>query len=99
MKEFGMIDFQLANRRDSERITLKGTIEFAVDSGDIDGESIDVSQSGISFETNQPITVEMILRLDGEEEARRAKVIWSKQLPTGRLRYGLKFLDDGETSS
>ena len=82
------------NRRDSERLALDATFELYVNTGVINGETIDVSQTGISFETNHPICVELRILVDGQREERRARLIWSKQLPNGRLRYGLKFIDE-----
>lgn len=82
------------NRRDSERLALDATFELYVNTGVINGETIDVSQTGISFETSQPICVELKMLVDGQREERRARLIWSKQLPDGRLRYGMKFIDE-----
>jgi len=82
------------NRRDSERIPLNATFELYVNTGVINGDTVDVSQTGISFETDQPICVELRLNVDGDREERRARLIWSKQLPDGRLRYGMKFIDE-----
>lgn len=82
------------NRRDSDRIPLEARFELYVNTGIINGDTIDVSQTGISFETDKPICVELRLNVDGEQEQRRARLVWSKQLPDGRLRYGMKFVDE-----
>ncbi len=81
------------NRRDSERIPLEAEIEFVVDAGTIFGETLDVSQSGISLETSKPMTIQLRVKVEGEQEARRAELVWSKELSQGRMRYGLKFVD------
>lgn len=88
------VDAAKDNRRDSERLPLDATFELYVNTGLINGETIDVSQTGISFETSQPICVELRMMVDGQREERRARLIWSKQLPDGRLRYGMKFIDE-----
>jgi hypothetical protein len=81
------------NRRDSERMPIEADIEFVVDSGTIFGETLDVSQSGISLETSKPLTIQLRVKVEGDQEARRAELVWSKELSQGRMRYGLRFVD------
>lgn len=81
------------NRRDSERIPMGVEIEFVVDPGTIFGETLDVSQSGLSLETSKPLAIQLRVKVEGDQEVRRAELVWSRELSQGRMRYGLKFLD------
>jgi hypothetical protein len=84
---------RVENRRDSERVPMLAEVEFVVDGGTIFAETLDVSQSGLSLETSKPLTIQLRVRIEGEEEVRRAELVWSRELNQGRMRYGLKFVD------
>ena len=83
-------------RRRSERFRVDAKIEFFVDADIINATSLEVSQTGISFDAQTALPVEMRLTLDGEREERRAKLIWARARPEGGVRYGLEFMEGEE---
>jgi hypothetical protein len=58
-------------------------VEFVVDGGTIFAETLDVSQSGLSLETSKPLTIQLRVRIEGEEEVRRAELVWSRGIESG----------------
>lgn len=83
-------------RRRCERFRLDAQIEFFVDADIIEATSLEVSQTGISFDTGCPLPVEMRVTLDGEREERRARLVWARAQPHGGIRYGLEFIPGEE---
>ncbi|HNY27551.1 MAG TPA: PilZ domain-containing protein [Candidatus Sumerlaeota bacterium] len=85
-----------SNKRMAERICLDAGVDFFVDADIVGAYALDVSQSGISFVSPEPLMVEMRLNVDGEREERRARLVWAKQQSDGSVRYGLEFCDGEE---
>jgi len=78
----------------ADRICLDAGVDFFIDADIVGATSLDVSQTGISFLSPDPLIVEMRINIDGEREERRAKLVWAQQRPDGSVRYGLEFTDE-----
>lgn len=83
-----------SENRLAERIELDAGIEFYIDADILGATGLDVSQTGISFVSPEPLLVEMRLNVDGEREERRAKLVWARSQPNGSVRYGLEFTEE-----
>ena len=55
---------------------------------------IDISESGIRFETSTPQEVRIQVRVDGEMVEYDAQLVWAKINKNGRMEYGLKRFPD-----
>lgn len=80
--------------RQCERFALDADIEFFVDADIVHAQSVDVSQTGLSFRTDTPMVILMRLEIEGQVEERRAKILWASRQWDGSVRYGLEFIDD-----
>jgi PilZ domain len=78
----------------SDRICLDAGVDFFIDADIVGATALDVSQTGISFLSPDPLDVEMRINIDGEREERRARLVWAQQRPDGSVRYGLEFIDE-----
>ena len=82
--------------RTAARQKIKTTVDFFID-GDIEkATSVDVSQSGIRFETPEPIKVRMRLTVSGELKEFYSRLVWAKKNPDGTMSYGFEFIPDDD---
>lgn len=81
-----------------QRIELQSGIKFIPDFGLVNAQGVDISDSGICFESSGEIPFEMEYEHEGESHQYRAKMIWMKQLANGNSRFGFEFLQ-GEPAS
>jgi len=81
------------NQRKSHRNSLKTKVEFYFDADVISSESINISENGIQFETQNPIIVKMRVDTDGIVKESSAKLVWSKQI-NGNTVYGLEYISE-----
>jgi hypothetical protein len=98
MNEFGYDDHDQDDRRRSERFRLDAGVDFYVDADIVGAETLDVSVSGISFRSPEPLRVEMRLNIAGEREERSARLVRAKQESDGSVIYGLDFIEENEMS-
>ncbi len=89
-----MSDQTEENARECERFDIPARIEFYVDADIIMADSLDISQSGLSFVTDKAMEVDMRLNVDGNLEERRAKILWAQKTDDGKVRYGLEFVNE-----
>lgn len=82
------------NRRVAERYCLDAGVDFFIDADIVGATALDVSISGISFISPEPLIVEMRLNVNGEREERRAKLVRAEQRPDGSVCYGMEFTDE-----
>jgi len=80
------------NRRQAERISLETRVEFIVDADVIQAKSIDISETGIRIETDDPIKVCMRLYIDGEKKDMEGQLVWTKKNEKGGMAYGFKYI-------
>ena len=77
------------------RKKLHTGVEFYVDADIIKADSIDLSETGIKFETNEPIKIRMRVDVgDGEYQENQAELVWAQKDEDGYTTYGLHFIPD-----
>ena len=55
----------------AERKPISAQVEFFVDAGGIlEAEGIDVSETGLAFSASEPLSVALVVTIDGEEMTR-----------------------------
>jgi len=83
--------------RAAMRKKLHTEVEFYVDADIIKANSLDVSDTGIKFETDVPIKVRMRVDMGNNEfDEHEAELVWAQKEENGLTTYGLHFLPDGE---
>jgi len=78
-------------RRKTARIPIAADVEFAVDHKILSAEGIDVSEGGIGFMTDEPLTFALTLNLDGKDFTKTARLVRVSQTEDGRFQFGLEF--------
>ncbi len=82
----------------AERQKIEAKVKFIVDADVIPAESVDISESGISFKTDTPIKVTMRMgsKYAGDIEDKTAELVWTKKESDGSTTYGLEFVEEPE---
>lgn len=83
-------DVEVGNHR-SARTPMATPIEFICDFDIVSATGVNVSESGICFDIDEPLVFEMQLVLDGERHTHRAELVRMEALPDGGCRLGLRF--------
>ena len=91
-----MIDTKGREKRISERKELKTKIEFFVNADIIAARSLDMSETGLRFDTKEPIKIYMRMEINGESCDREARFVWATTNSDGGMTYGLEFITDPE---
>ena len=79
------------------RFPLHATIEFIGDFDIISAKGVNISESGICFESKEDLPFEMQFETKGELQRYRAHLVWARRLDDGGYRFGLKFTDIEES--
>lgn len=89
-----MVSKKTKNKRRDERYPLEEEIEFSLEGDVLDATGVDVSQTGISLTTKFPFGIKMRLKIAGEIEQRRARIVWAVPLADGGVHVGMEFIDE-----
>lgn len=80
--------------RAAERRPLKAAVEFIVD-GDIEmATSVDVSETGIRFDTSKPMKVRMRFDMGHRKKEFVALLVWARRNADETMAYGFEFIPD-----
>ncbi|MBF0449540.1 MAG: PilZ domain-containing protein [Candidatus Magnetomorum sp.] len=83
--------------RTASRIPIKTRVEFFIDADIIDAESVNMSNSGIRFDTQTPIPIQMRLEKGGILHENRAQLVWAQSKADGGMTYGFQFVTSDES--
>lgn len=79
----------------SPRRELNGKVEFIIDEDIIFAKSINASETGIRFDTSEPIRILMRVTTDKDEVLEhKAELVWARKGETGGMAYGLQFIEE-----
>ena len=85
-------------RRVSARRDMESKIEFFVNADIIAAKSIDISETGLSFDTEEPLKIHLRMDIDGELCDREAQFVWAARNSNGGMSYGFEFIPDPKES-
>jgi hypothetical protein len=95
-KDISMSNREMNEQRKTERFEYPVNIEFYLDADIIGAECVDISQTGMCFNTAEGFVLQMRIEAPEGYEDRRARIVWAKPLPGGGTRFGLEFVDEVE---
>ena len=81
-------------RRASTRKELESRIEFFVNADIISAKLIDISETGLSFDTGEPLKIHLRMDIDGELCDREAQFVRASKNSNGGMTYGFEFIPD-----
>ena len=84
----------MKEKRNSERQAVNSNVTVFIEDDIYLASMIDISESGIRFETSTPQEVRIQVRADGEMVEYDAQLVWAKINKNGRMEYGLKRFPD-----
>ncbi|MBN2710859.1 MAG: PilZ domain-containing protein [Planctomycetes bacterium] len=79
--------------REALRSDLHTEIEFFVDADVIQATSVNVSKTGIRFDTDNQIMVRLRVDPHGEKVDYEARLVWVKEKDGGGMSIGLEFVE------
>ncbi len=82
------------DQRQSIRHDHKTEVEFYVNADIIEAETIDVSETGIRIEMNEPIKIFLRMEIDGRMRDFEAKMVWARKNLDERMTYGFEYIPD-----
>lgn len=80
-------------KREAERIPVVTNVEFHALKDLIDAVSVNISEKGICFSTDEPLKVRMRYESDGMRHEREARLAWTRIEENGQTTYGFEFID------
>ena len=80
----------MTEKRSTERESVTSNVTVFIEDDIYLASMIDISESGIRFETSTPQEVRIQVRADGEMVEYDAQLVWAKINKNGRMEYGLK---------
>jgi hypothetical protein len=97
-RRLGVKEKKGRERRVSARRELESKIEFFVNADIIAAKSIDISETGLSFDTEKPLKIHLRMDIDGELCDREAQFVWATRNSNGGMSYGFEFIPDPKES-
>jgi hypothetical protein len=91
MKEQNDTDKRIAPRQ-----PIQTRVEFFIDADIIDAESVNISSTGIRFDTQEAIPIQMRLEQDGVLHENRAHLVWAQSKQDGGMTYGFQFVPQND---
>ncbi len=86
------------DKRVSDRKSLKTKIEFYFDSDIVEATSVNVSETGFRFDTEEPVQIFFRMGFKGVFKEGLAKFVWAKKKRDDGMAYGLEFVSKSEES-
>jgi len=88
-----MDDNKISNRRKEPRNRIQTNVEFYILADIVKAKTVNISDTGVRFDTEKALDIEMRFKKDGKEEDHTARLCWAEQLPDGSFTYGFEFID------
>lgn len=90
-----MSDVVGTDRRHSQRQRVHAKVEFIIEgTGELlTATSVDLSEEGIRFDSDHPLTLSLRYELDGETHLKVGRLVWAKRTDDGRMTYAMDFTD------
>lgn len=81
-------------RRGEKRKKIDTQVNFFIDADFTKAKTVDVSGSGICFETEEPICMHLRMEINGTVFEHVADLVWCQRNESGGMTYGLEFHKD-----
>jgi len=81
-------------RRTSERKKVEGDVEFILYLDAYQATSVNLSETGIRFDTEKPIYIRLQAEIDGKKLTRDAQLVWASKKDDSGMSYGFEFVPD-----
>jgi len=86
----------MVERRNSTRQPVQSEMEFIFYLDAFKAKTVDLSETGIRFETDSPIIIRLQVNQGGKPTVRDAQLVWAQKGQDGKMTYGFEFIPDLE---
>ena len=83
-------------KRRAERAFVCIEMDLSLDVDTIKALSVDVSESGVRQDIEEPIKFWLRMEVDDKSVVREAQIVWAKKKPTGGMTYGFEYTPNTE---
>jgi len=80
-----------SERRAAPRLPIRAQLRFKPTNEVREGITVDLSETGIHFETDKPLRILMEILVGRERERKYARLAWARRRPDGKIAYGFEF--------
>ncbi len=87
-------DLTYTEKREEKRQKIDTQVNFFIDANITEAKTVDVSGSGVCFETNEPISMHVRMEFSGTVFEHVADLVWCQRNENGGMTYGLQFHKD-----
>ncbi len=77
--------------RRAPRLPIKAQIRFKPVGEVNEAVSVDMSKTGIRFETDKPLRIQMEVTVGKNRDTYLARLVWAKRTESGGMTYGLEY--------
>jgi hypothetical protein len=84
-------DLSDSEKRIEERGKINAPVNFFIDADITKAKAVDISDSGVRFETERPISMHIRMEANGMVLEHVAELVWCKRQKNGGMTYGLEF--------
>lgn len=81
----------MSDHRHAERLPIKAKVEFIVDADVVNATTVNVSETGVRFDTHSPINILLRMTIDEKLHEHHAKLVWAKKNEDGSMTYGFEY--------
>ncbi|MHC4944887.1 MAG: PilZ domain-containing protein [Planctomycetota bacterium] len=81
------------DNRSSVRHDYQTPVEFIIEGDVLDAKSVNISDTGIRFDTEKPLRFTLRFRHDSQNKVIVSDLVWAKRMEDGSMSYGLDFVD------
>jgi hypothetical protein len=81
------------DQRRKDRTELITEVEFTIRKTLVKAFTVDISENGLKFETDEPLTISIRFKEDESPLYYEAKLIWAKTDDAGVTEYGFEYTD------
>jgi len=82
------------DKRAEKRKKINTKVNFFIDADITKAKTVDISDSGVSFETERPISMHIRMEVNDMVLEHVAELVWCKRKKNGAMAYGLEFDKD-----
>lgn len=81
----------MTDHRHAERFPVKAKVEFIVDADIINATTVNVSETGLRFDTTSPINIILRMEIDNKLQEHNARLVWARRNEDGTMTYGFEY--------
>lgn len=80
-------------KRKSPRIPVETELDVNIDAANLEATSVNISETGIRFDTPEPLEIDISFAIEGEERCHTGRLVWAKNKTDGGFTYGFEFIN------